>query len=421
MHMRYRHPGISRIFDDEQKIMRWKTLSTVFMKAAANDGLIPREAADMARNTPPPPPATVAWFEERTGHDVVAFIEAWAEMFANPEYARFIHRGLTSSDLVDAGHHMALASVIQALERPVLHLLEALLVSADKHKSTYRVGRTHGQWAEPTTWGKRMKEFHGMVFRAREDLLTSWESVLVTKTPGAVGTSSLAPATAPLLLQHRFGLEVVDSGQACPRDFQVQWANALLRVVSACEAIAMEIRLSSRSEVAEVAEGAIRVGSSAMPSKHNPIKSEQVCGLARVARAQLAPIMESVVLHHERDISHSSVERTAVQDLAHLTARIVDTTLDLVRHLHVDRGRMCRNLSDAGWIPYASVLLYTLLEVDPSQTYASAHARVAEALQGPHYTLVRQDMTKGLSDKQKAEFFRLINQRATPKWMLRNV
>jgi adenylosuccinate lyase len=408
---RYQHPDILQIFSDEAKYKRWTLIEQSFIWGHAQNGTIPAEVLAMATAVPPPPAERVAQLEATTNHDVIAFVLAWIELWPDPKQARWVHFGITSSDLVDTAHHEALYESLDVMLELVTRLDFALQNHVSKYSSAYRLGRTHGQWAEPTTWGHRCREFSGMLTRAEDAMLSLRPTLRVVKTPGSVGTDPYGLQNSRSSARYR-----TTTSQVIPRDIQVSWAMAVVQAITVCEAIAMEVRLSSRAEVAEVREGAKQSGSSAMPHKTNPILSENITGLGRVARGMLAPIMETVVLHHERDISNSSVERTAVVDLAHLGATILTRTATLMEELTVDTDQMLNNLDAARWAPYSSMMAYGLTLHGATRSYEESHRMVREAFTTGSpvgYILARTGV------KGKVWHDWLLGHK-NPTWMLRN-
>lgn len=406
---RYTDPLIEDIFSQQRVIERWREAGLRSLIGLVNVGLAPQEAVDAAAAAGTPTPAEVREREQVTGHDVVAFLHEWDAKVDNEEFSRWVHRGLTSSDLVDNAHFEALFLTTQLYLSKIGRFSMALTSAATTHSKTYMLGRTHGQVAEPTTWGHRLYVFNSVLGRAQANMRRTRDAMMVRKVPGAVGTSSLYTGQVDPWQ--------IPSTQVIPRDIQVAWAMACVQVVNACEAVALEIRLLSHHGVAEVREGANRVGSSAMPHKHNPIGAENICGLARVARATLFPIMETQQLWHDRDISNSAIERTMVPDLAHLTATILTRTTALVSNLEVDVQQMDWNLGNAGYEPYSS-LWVSLLQ--PEIGYYDAHEMVQEAFRA-------KDPLVAILDAMDAQnldtitFNAKIQGRMSAEWMTRNI
>lgn len=407
---RYTDPLIDVIFSDKQKIERWRDASVRLIAGRVNAGLAPSKVLAIAQGTPAPDPIAVKTREGDTGHDVVAFLQLWCEGSADSDFQSHLHYGLTSSDLVDSAHFEALFLTTQVYLQYLSRLSHALTSLAATHSRTYMLGRTHGQIAEPTTFGHRLYTFNSVVGRAQGNMRRIRDLLLVRKTPGAVGTRSIYDG----LLDD---CEVL-STQVIPRDLQVIWALAAIRSIQACEMIATEIRLLSQSGVAEVREGATRIGSSAMPHKNNPITSEKICGLTRVARGYIVPILETQALWADRDISNSSVERVVIPDLANLTGVILRDTARLVADLFVDVERMDRNLGDAGYAPYSS--LWVSLLQQQGVPWGEAHTMVFASFnyEDPLLALIERMDAKNLDT---ITLRNKLAERMCAEWMTRNV
>lgn len=276
--------------------------------------------------------------EKETGHDVVALLKV-LESGMPAGLVPYLHLGLTSSDLVENAHFDDLCDHALEMELLCVKLLDA--VTRWEGADTRRVGRTHGQIADITSWNWQMKTF----YRPLHDLRTefrSYGSQRIMKSPGPVGNSW----TRGSHVANQFGYQMVASTQVIPRDCQTRWACLYLRLAGVLENIALLVRAGARSEIAEVREGARRVGSSAMPHKRNPIDSEKVCGMARLARGYFITIAEGGALWDDRDISNSSMERVAVPDLASTVEHMAITMIDVLNHLELDGKRMLDNAGD---------------------------------------------------------------------------
>jgi adenylosuccinate lyase len=409
---RYQHPLIEDIFSDEKRIYRWWEHTVQFVQRRVDAGVAPPEAAEQIRAAGAPDAATVQRREHATGHEVVAFLAIMDDRLDEAGQTH-LHYGLTSSDLVDNAHFDALFLSTQVYVQHLGNLVQTLSIKARELEFAPMLGRTHGQAAEPTDFTYRLLQFRLMAYRASEQMKETRRHLMVRKFPGAVGTSSIYDGTVDNWQ--------VPSTQIISRDFQVEWATSCLRAVSVCEAIATEVRLLSRSEVEEVMEGGAinRTGSSAMPHKRNPIQSEKICGLARVARSYLPPIMDLVAQHHDRDLTNSSIERTVVPDLANLTGYLLLQTEKLVGELWIDKARMRRNLDEAGYRPYAS-LWVSLLQTDERVGYMGAHALVEDAFR--HADPLQRLLEEMDADNLDTITFNLeLEERMNPEWMTRNV
>jgi adenylosuccinate lyase len=287
---------------------------------------------------------------------------------------------MTSSDLVDTGLALQLTEATDLLTIRCESLLQVLREHALAHRATLRVGRTHGIHAEPDVWGHRVADFAFAVHRCRDRLLRARQAVAVGKLSGAVGTySNIDPGVESEVLGE-LGLRPADvATQVVMRDGIAAWAAVLALIASVCDAIALEVRHGQRTEVSELAEpfGAGQKGSSAMPHKRNPVRAERVCGLARVVRAQVVPVMEGIALWHERDISHSSTERVALPDTAIATDYLLAETTWIMEGLTVDPARMMANLESSHGLIYTSAVLLELVSAGMSREDAYALVQAA--------------------------------------------
>jgi adenylosuccinate lyase len=377
---RYTLPEMGRIWGQAHKYELWTRVEIAVLAAHADAGTVPASAVGPVRAAAPPSPEAVAAVEAVTDHDVIAFLTAWADNTAPREAAAWVHFGMTSSDLLDTALALQLIEASDVLTGRASELVAALREHALAHTGTLRVGRTHGIHAEPDVWGHRVADFAFAVARCRDRLRRAREAVAVGKLSGPVGTySNLDPAIERRVMAE-LGLRAADvATQVVMRDGIAEWVSALALLASACEAIALEIRHCQRTEVAELAEpfGAGQKGSSAMPHKRNPIRSERICGLARLIRSYVTPVMEGMALWHERDISHSSVERVALPDAAAATDYLLHLTTGLIRGLVVNAGRMRSNLESTRGLIYTSTVLLELVTAGMSREDAYALVQAA--------------------------------------------
>jgi adenylosuccinate lyase len=350
------------------------------LAAHARAGTVPADAVPPVRAAPPPTPEAVAALEAVTGHDVIAFLSAWADNTAPREAAAYVHFGMTSSDLLDTALALQLTEASDLLLDKCAELLAASREHALEHQATLRVGRTHGIHAEPDVWGHRMADFAFAIARCRDRLARAREAVAVGKLSGVVGTySNIDPAIESEVMAE-LGLRPADvATQVVLRDGIAEWTGVLALIATICEAIALEVRHGQRTEVAELAEpfGSGQKGSSAMPHKRNPVRSERIAGLARVVRAQIVPVLEGIPLWHERDISHSSTERVALPDAAIATDFLLAETTRLVSGLQVDPERMLANLESSHGLIYTSAVLLELVAAGMSREDAYALVQAA--------------------------------------------
>jgi adenylosuccinate lyase len=361
---RYTLPEMGLIWSDSHKYELWCRVETLVLEAHVAAGTAPPEVLEPVRQAPPPSPEAVTAAEAITYHDVIAFLTAWADNTTPREAAAWVHYGMTSSDLVDTALAVQLSESSDLLLRHASELVAVLRDHGLTHAGTLRAGRTHGIHAEPDVWGHRVADFAYAVARCRDRLRAARDAVAVGKLSGPVGTySNLDPAIEDHVMA-ALGLHPPEvATQVVFRDGIAEWVSVLATLATACEAIALEVRHGQRTEVAELMEpfSAGQKGSSAMPHKRNPIRSERICGLARVVRGYVTPVMEGMALWHERDISHSSVERVALADAATATDYVVHLTTGLIAGLRVNAARMRENLDSTGGLIYTSSILLDLV------------------------------------------------------------
>jgi adenylosuccinate lyase len=377
---RYTLPEMGRVWSEAHKYELWCRVETLVLEAHAGAGTVPPESVAAVRAAPPPTPEAVAAYEAVTDHDVIAFLSAWADSTSPRGAAAYVHFGLTSSDLLDTALALQLTEASDLLIARASELVAVLREHGLAHAATLRVGRTHGIHAEPDVWGHRVADFAFAVARCRDRLARAREAVAVGKLSGPVGTySNIDPAIEAAVLP-RLGLRPADvATQVVFRDGIAEWVSVLALLATACDAIALEVRHGQRTEVRELAEpfAAGQKGSSAMPHKKNPIRSERICGLARVVRGYVTPVTEGMALWHERDISHSSVERVALPDAAIATDYLLHLTTGLVSGLVVDTARMRANLDLTGGLIYTSSVLLALVTAGMSREDAYALVQAA--------------------------------------------
>ncbi len=361
---RYSRPAMTRVWSEEAKLERWLAVELAALDAWAQVGTVPPSAAETIRaRARAPSPERVAELERTTNHDVAAFVDAVAAELG-PE-GRWLHFGLTSSDVVDT----ALALAVQEAGGLVLDELDqafaAVAGRADEHRDTVTIGRTHGVHAEPTTFGLKLATWAFQLARDRRRVEQALEGMRVGKLSGAVGTYASAPPEVERLACEALGLEPAPSStQILQRDRHAELLSTLALLASSLERFALEIRHLARTEVREVEEPFARdqKGSSAMPHKRNPIVAERICGLARLVRGYALVGLENVALWHERDISHSSAERVALPDAFLTVDYMLDRFTWLVRGLIVRPERMRANLEVTGGLFFSQRLLLALVK-----------------------------------------------------------
>jgi adenylosuccinate lyase len=377
---RYTLPQMGLVWSEAHKYELWCRVETLVLQAQAQAGLVPQDAVAPVSAAPPPTPEAVAKIEAVTNHDVIAFLTAWADNTSPREAAAYVHYGMTSSDLLDTALAVQLTQATDLLIDRTVALTSVLREHALAHRDTLRVGRTHGVHAEPDVWGHRVADFAFAMARCTRRLRLARTAIAVGKLSGPVGTySSIDPAIEATVMA-RLGLRPADTcTQVVLRDGIAEWVSVLAIIATVCEAVALEVRHGQRTEVRELAEafGTRQKGSSAMPHKRNPVRSERISGLARVVRAQVVPVLEGIPLWHERDISHSSTERVALPDAAITTDYLLEQTAGLITGLVVDEARMRANLESTGGLIYSSAVLLELIGAGMSRE--NAYALVQEA------------------------------------------
>jgi adenylosuccinate lyase len=388
---------MSRIWSDEGKLEQWLAVELAALEAWAEVGVVPAEAVQEIRDKArPPTPERVAELEEKTQHDVAAFVDAVA-IELGPA-GRWFHYGLTSSDVVDTALALQIGKAGEVILAGVDHALEAVLARAEEHRHTLMIGRTHGVHAEPTTFGLKLAVWAFELDRSRQRLAQALEGLRVGKLSGAVGTYSATDPEVERLACERLGLEPVPAAtQIIQRDRHAELLSALAVTAASLEKFALEVRHLARTEVAEVQEpfGKGQKGSSAMPHKKNPVVAERICGLARVVRAAALVGLENVALWHERDISHSSAERVVIPDAFLALDYMLDRFAWLVDGLVVRPDRMRRNLEASHGLFFSQRLLLALvesgLERDEAYRLVQGHAMRAWEEERDFADLVRTD------------------------------
>lgn len=382
---RYAPPRLREIWSDRRRFELWLEVELLACEAWAELGRVPPQALDRIRAASFDS-ERIAEVEARVGHDLVAFLTVLGESVGEPE-ARYLHLGLTSSDVVDTALALQLRESAQVILEDLAALRTACADLALQHRRTLMVGRTHGIHAEPITFGFKVVGWVAELDRGRERLEHAAREVAVGKLSGPVGThSSVDPRVEEQVLA-RLGLAVDPvSTQVVSRDRHASFLTALAVLAGSLERIALEVRHLQRTEVAEVLEpfGPEQKGSSAMPHKRNPVLSERVCGLARVVRGQALTALENMALWHERDISHSSAERVIFPDACCLVDFMTQELTRVVRGLRVRPERMARNLDLDGGVVYSQRVLLALVESGMSreEAYRTVQAAALRAVDG---------------------------------------
>ena len=359
---RYSRPAMKQVWSDENKYRMWLDVELAVCEAWTEAGVIP--PADLTRLR------AAAYDHDRmlaifatTRHDVTAFLRSITETLG-PE-GRWLHYGMTSSDMLDTGQALQLTAAADLLLAEIDAAGSAVREQALRHKDTLMMGRTHGVHAEPMTFGLKLALWWDELRRQRERMAAARESVRVGKISGAVGTHATIPPHIEERVCHHLGLNVAPvSNQVVQRDRHAHFITTAALVAASLEKFATEIRGMQRTEIHEVEEpfGAGQTGSSSMPHKRNPELTERICGLARTIRGNAVPALENIALWGERDISHSSAERIILPDTCLMLDYILSIFTYVVSGLKVDARRMRRNLESSQGLVFSQRILLALVE-----------------------------------------------------------
>jgi adenylosuccinate lyase len=368
---RYTRPEMGRIWSDENKFQKWVEVEIATAEVEAAAGLIPQSAARAIRRKARFDVPRILEIEKRVKHDVIAFTTNVAEHVGRE--GRYLHYGLTSNDVVDTAQALQIREASELLLEGLRRLGEVLRKRACEFRDTPMMGRTHGIHAEPITFGCKLAIWYAENQRNTERLAYAAEQMRVGKISGAVGTYTHLPPAVEKRICARLGLRAARvSSQVIQRDRHAYYLCTLAVIAASLEKIALEIRGLQRTEIREVEEyfSPEQKGSSAMPHKRNPVTAEQICGLARVVRANAQAALENVALWHERDISHSSVERVILPDSTILLDYLLHKTANLVGTMFVYPERMSENLGLLKGLIFSGQLLLELVEKGASREEA---------------------------------------------------
>ena len=407
---RYSRPEMKRVWSEENKFQKWLRVEVAVCQAWAELGAIPKEAADkIAREARFELKRIEAHLKE-TRHDMTAFLRAVGESLG--EEGRFVHFGLTSSDVIDTALALQFLEAADLLESDLGELLEVLEARAREHQGTLMMGRTHGVHAEPTTFGLKLALWAQEVKRHRQRLAEARKMVGVGKVSGTVGTYATVPPEVEELACRRLGLEPDPiSNQIVQRDRHAQFITTLALIGSSLEKFATEIRSLQRTEVLEVEEPFEpgQTGSSAMPHKRNPELSERVCGLARLLRGYSLTALENIALWGERDISHSSAERIIFPDSSLALDYMLATFTYVMKGLQVYPQRMKENLERTQGVIFSQRVLLALIEkgLDRQEAYRLVQENAMRAWKEgrPFLELLKGDRRMKLSPRDLEALF----------------
>jgi adenylosuccinate lyase len=361
---RYTRPEMGRIWSDANKYAKWLEVELAATETLAEAGLVPKQAAVALRARAKADTARINEIESSVKHDVIAFTMAVGESVGDPAVARWLHYGMTSNDVVDTAQALLIRDASHLIERDLVLFAEILDLRAHQFRDTPQIGRTHGIHAEPITFGLKIANWFSENQRNIKRLRDAAAQMAVGKISGAVGNASHLGPEMEARICKRLGLAVAPvATQVIQRDRHAQYVSTLALIAATLEKIALEIRHLQRTEVREAEEpfyGEQR-GSSAMPHKRNPVSCEQVGGLARLVRSNMIAAFENVALWHERDISHSSVERVILPDSTILVDYMLTKMTTIVGEMRVFPHRMLHNLESTHGLVYSGQLLQDLI------------------------------------------------------------
>jgi adenylosuccinate lyase len=415
---RYSTPAMTAVWSEKRKLAVWREVEILVVEAWAELGVAPQAAAAAARSTPEVDPQEWKEREAITHHDVVAFVDLLAGTVAHG--GEWIHFGLTSSDVLDTANGVLLADAGQLLLDALRELFRTVKSRAFEFRDTIMVGRTHGIWAEPMSFGLKLASWAFEIERDHQRLTEAVAGVTFGKISGAVGTYAHTPPTIEAFVCGKLGLSVEPaSTQVIPRDRHAHFVSVLALIGSSLERFATEIRHLQRSEVGEARE-AFRTGqkgSSAMPHKRNPIGTENLTGISRLLRGYASAGLENVALWHERDISHSSVERVILPDATTVLHYALLRMNRIIENLVVDTGRMQSNLEATRGLVNSQAVLLALVDAgatrDEAYRIVQRNAMAAWDDGGTLLERLEADPDVALSGATLAECF-------TPERALRN-
>jgi adenylosuccinate lyase len=368
---RYTHPEMGRIWSDHRRYETWLLVETAAAEAMADAGIVPREAARDIRERGAFDIARIEEIEQTTQHDVIAFTTAVAEKVGSS--ARWLHFGLTSSDVIDTAQALQMRDACDLILKDFAALGSAIRGRALEHRRTPMIGRTHGVHAEPMTFGLKLALWHAEIDRNTERIRRARETISVGKLSGAVGTYAHLPPVIEAEVCRRLGLQPAPvASQVIQRDRHAEVMAALAITSASLEKFALEIRGLQKTEIGEVEEPFAQgqKGSSAMPHKRNPVGCEQIVGLARLVRSNCHAAFENIALWHERDISHSSVERVILPDSFIAVDHMVRRFTKIVRGMIVYPERMRDNLNRLRGVVFSGTVLLELAKKGISREQA---------------------------------------------------
>jgi len=394
---RYTLPEMGELWTETYKLKTWLQVEVAVCEAQAELGAIPEAAVEEIKAKANFDPKRVLEIEAEVRHDMIAFLTNVNEYVG--DVGRYIHLGLTSSDVLDTALALQLVASLDIILEHVEHLSQAIRYQAQQHRHTVMIGRSHGIHAEPITFGFKLAGWLAEVLRHRDRICRMRQEIAVGKISGAVGTYANIDPRVEAIATQKLGLEPdTASTQVISRDRHANFVQQLALLGASIERFAVEIRNLQRTDVLEVEEffSKGQKGSSAMPHKRNPIRSERLTGMARILRSHAVAALENVALWHERDISHSSVERVILPDVCILTHFMLVETTDLVKNLLVYPENMKRNMNLYGGVVFSQRVLLTLVEkgISREEAYSIVQSCAHEAWnkpEGDFHALIAKD------------------------------
>jgi len=393
---RYNRPKIEAVWSNENKFRIWTEIECLIAEQLSNLGTIPKEAAKDIRKNAKFNVDEINEIEKETKHDVIAYINNVSNYIG--ENSKYFHHGVTSSDIIDTSFSIQLKQSSEIIIEQLKELIAELKKKSSDHKKTIMIGRSHGVHAEPITFGLKMASFYLEFKRNLKRLESALEDVSICAISGPVGTYNSIDPSVEQYVAKKLNLRSEDiSTQVIPRDRHAHFFSTLGIIASSIERIAIEIRHLQRTEILEVEEffNKGQKGSSSMPHKRNPVLSENLTGIARYIRSAVIPSMENVALWHERDISHSSVERIFSPDITIATDFALARLTDVIKNLIVYPNNMLKNIHQLGSLHKSQNILLALTQKGLSREKA--------------YRIVQSSAMKSLKSKEKFEDIILLN------------
>ena len=410
---RYTLPEMGELWTETYKLKTWLQVEVAVCEAQAELGAIPEAAVEEIKHKANFDPKRVLEIEAEVRHDMIAFLTNVNEYVGDA--GRYIHLGLTSSDVLDTALALQLVASLDIILERLEQLSQAIRYQAQQHRNTVMVGRSHGIHAEPITFGFKLAGWLAEVCRNRDRLVRLHQQIAVGKISGAVGTYANIDPRIEAIACQKLGLQPdTASTQVISRDRHADYVQQLALLGASIERFAVEIRNMQRTDVLEVEEffSKGQKGSSAMPHKRNPIRSERLTGMARILRSHAVAALENVALWHERDISHSSVERVILPDVCILTHFMLVEITDLVKNLLVYPENMKRNMNLYGGVIFSQRVLLTLVEkgMNREEAYSIVQSCAHQAWNQPEgnfHELIANDarVTSQLTPKEIQECF----------------